>query len=282
MPCARQSRRAPENSCKAVVSYHSSNMESITYLHDGSFEGLLHAVATAVKSNNDVSGIYCEQGFSPQLFDTLIHLQTDSQQASRLFEYLKKLNGNAARFAMNGFLSGDHEVGIHLYRMVQECLVRGAQATQLYTHESIRYLDKLSQKVSFEAHRFTGLIRFRILEDGLQYAPFEPDCNIVGLGALHFRQRLRNIRWILHDIRRDYALYWDGDSLQSIDIDKDFTSHVRQYGEIPDSKLSEDERRYQKLWKSFHSAIANPDRKNLDLQRQFMPRRYWKYLVETG
>lgn len=255
-------------------------MASTIYLHDGSFEGLLHAVAIAVKSQKDIKGIYGGQSFSPQLFDTLIHLQTDHQQASRLFEYLKKLNGNAARFAINGFLSGDHEVGIHLYRMVRECLVRGAKATQLYTHDSIRYLDKVSQKVSFEAHRFTGLIRFRILEDGLQYAPFEPDCNIIGHCALHFRQRLHNTRWILHDIRRDHALYWDGDSLQAIDIDEDFTAHVRQYGEVPETRLNEDELHYQELWKSFHTAIANPDRKNLDLQRQFMPRRYWKYLVE--
>lgn len=255
-------------------------MQLIIYLHDGSFEGLLHAVSAAVKSQKEIKGIYSQQEFSPQLFDTLIHIRTDHQQAARLFDYLRKLSGNAARFAMNGFLSGDPEVGIHLYRMVQECLARGAQATQLYTHESIRHLDKLSQKVSFEAHRFTGLIRFRILENGLQYAPFEPDCNIIGHCALHFKQRLPNIRWILHDIRRDHALYWDEVSLQSIDIDEDFTRHVRQYGELPESRLNEDELHYQELWKSFHTAIANADRKNPQLQRQFMPRRYWKYLVE--
>ena len=193
---------------------------------------------------------------------------------------MKNLKGAAARFTINGFLSDDREVGIHLYWMVRECLVRGSEATQLYTHDSIKYLDKLSQKVSFEAHRFTGLIRFRILEDGLQYAPFEPDCMVIGHCALHFKKRLKNRRWILHDIRRNHALYWDGDSLQLIDIDEDFTKYVRQHGEIPESRLSEKERHYQELWKSFHTAIANTDRKNLGLQRQFMPRRYWKYLIE--
>lgn len=257
-------------------------MDSIIYLHDGTFEGLLHAVAAAVKSQKDVQGIYAEKGFSPQIFDTLIQIQTDSHQAHRLFDYLKKLKGAAARFAVNGFLSDDHEVGIHLYRMVRECLVRGSKATQLYTHDSIRYLDQLSQKVSFEAHRFTGLIRFRILEDGLQYAPFEPDCNVIGHCALHFRQRLKNQRWILHDIHRNHALYWDGNSLQTIDIDEDFTNHVKKFGEIPEARLSAEELCYQDLWKSFHTAIANTDRKNLNLQRQYMPRRYWKYLVEMG
>lgn len=257
-------------------------MESIIYLHDGSFEGLLHAVSAAVKSQKDVQGIYAAKGFTPQIFDTVIQIQTDNQQALRLFKYLKNLKGAAAHFAVNGFLSDDREVGIHLYWMVRECLVRGSKATQLYTHNSINYLDKLSQKVSFEAHRFTGLIRFRILADGLQYAPFEPDCMVIGHCALHFKQRLKNRRWILHDIRRNHALYWNGDSLQSIDIDEDFTKHVRQYGEIPESRLSEKERHYQELWKSFHTAIANTDRKNLGLQRQFMPRRYWKYLIEMG
>jgi probable DNA metabolism protein len=255
-------------------------MDSIIYLHDGSFEGLLHAVSAAVKSKKDVQAIYAEKEFSPRIFDTLITIKTDSQQALRLFEYLKKLKGTVSRLAVNGFLSEDPEVGIHLYRMVGQCLVHGSNATHLYTHDSIRYLDKLSQKVSSEAHRFTGLLRFRILEDGLQYAPFEPDCNVIGYCANHFKKRLKNQRWILHDIRRNHALYWDRVTLQSIEIDESFTCHVRQYGEIPESRLSEAERCYQELWKSFHSAIANTDRKNLGLQRQFLPQRYWKYLVE--
>lgn len=255
-------------------------MDSVIYLHDGTFEGVLHAVAIAVKSQKDVQGIYADKGFSPQLFDTIIRLETDKKQAFRLFEYLKKLGGTASHFTVNGFLSDDRDVGIHLYKMVQQCLVRGSKATELYTHDSIKYLDALSQKVSFEAHRFTGLIRFRILEDGLQYAPFEPDCMVIGHLAHHFKQRFKNRRWILHDVRRNQALYWDTESLQSINIDEDFTNHVCQHGEIFESKLNEQELHYQQLWNSFHTAIANTDRKNLDLQRQFMPRRYWKYLSE--
>ncbi|MGB3210356.1 MAG: TIGR03915 family putative DNA repair protein [Desulforhopalus sp.] len=255
-------------------------MVAVVYIHDGSFEGLLHAVAAAIKDKKQVTGIYADSLYSPQIFDTPVKIQTDRQQAHRLFDYLKNLSCSASRFALNGYLSDDREVGIHLYWMVRECLVRGAQATELYSHDSIRYLDKLSQKVGKEVHRFKGLIRFRILEDGLQYAPFEPDYNIIGYCAQHFTKRLRNRRWILHDIRRNQALYWDRDSLQGIDIDADFTKHVQLHGEIPSTRISPDEQYYQRLWKSFHSTIANKDRENTDLQRQFMPRRYWKYLIE--
>ena len=250
------------------------------YLYDGSFEGLLCAVARAVKSGRPVKGIYPERGFSPQLFDTVKHTETDHQQASRLMDYLKNVTETAARFAINGFLSEDREVGLHLYRLVSECLARGACATRLYSHDSVRYLERLSRRVEFEAHKFTGLLRFRIFADGLQYAPFEPDCNVIGYCAAHFVTRLKNQQWILHDTRRDQALYWNGAELKDVEIDADFTAHVRQHGEVADSYLTREEHCYQGLWKSFHRVIANADRHNPGLQRQFMPRRYWKYLVE--
>lgn len=253
---------------------------STVYLHDGSLEGLLHAVALAVKSKQMVKGIYAAKGYSPELFDSLISLETDKAQAFRVFEYLKKLNDSAVGFALNGFLSEDRDVGIHLYWMVRECLARGPEATQLYTHDSIRYLERLARKVNNEVHKFTGLLRFRILSDGLQYAPFEPDCNVIGYCANHFVRRLRQQHWVLHDVRRDYALFWDGEQLQGIDVDEAFTTYVRGNGEVPDSQLSQEEQYYQDLWKSFHQVIANKDRENLKLQRQFMPQRYWKYMVE--
>lgn len=250
------------------------------YLYDGSFEGLLCGVAQAVKSKQMIKGIYSDKKYSPELFDNVVRLDTDTQQALRLFTYLKSLRNEAVQFAMDAFLSEEQGVGIHLYWMVRECLNKGSEATRFYTHDSIRYLEQLSRKVKHEAHRFTGLIRFRVLADGLLYAPFEPDCNVIGHCADHFVRRLRNRRWLLHDVRRDYALYWDGESLQPADMGEKFTQEVRLHGEIPAAERSQEEEYYQNLWQSFHKTIANTGRINEGLQRQFMPRRYWKYLVE--
>lgn len=250
------------------------------YLHDGTFEGLLTAVARAVKAEGKIHGVYSQKNFSPQLFDAPENLDTDAEQAKKLFDYLKKLGGLSIRFAMDGYLSEDCEVGVHLQEMVNLCLIHGGGATQIYSNSSIQYLDTLSKRVRFEAHRFTGLIRFRILVDGVQYAPFEPDNIIIGYLADHFKKRFHNNRWILHDTRRNLALYWDRDNLQSIDIDEEFTTHVVAHGEIEEGRLTESESYYQQLWTTFHGAISNAKRKNLNLQRQYMPKRYWKYLVE--
>ena len=37
---------------------------------------------------------------------------------------------------------------------------------------------------------------------------------------------------------------------------------------------------WENLWRNYHSTINNPGRSNPDLQKQFMPKRYWKYLPE--
>lgn len=255
-------------------------MKPIIYLHDGTFEGMLHAVALAVKSKKDIHAILPERNYSPQLFDQLIRTETDTKQANRLFVYLHNLYNGSDSLALHAFLSEDHHTGIHIYHMVRNCIKRGPQATRLHTNDSIRYLNALTQKVRMEAHRLEGLIRFRILDNELQYAPFEPRHNVIGFLAGHFKKRLENRRWILHDILRDQAIFWNAESLQNITIDQAFTEHVRQHAEIPDHMVTTGEHSYQILWNSFHSVIANRDRENTDLQRQLMPKQYWKYLVE--
>lgn len=251
------------------------------FLHDGSFEGMLHAIAIAIKSKDKVRSVYAERDYRPLLFETPILLSLDKVQASRFFQYLKSLQGAAARLAINGHLSEDPDVGTHLYKMVQECLKFGGGVSQCHSHGSVNYLQKLSRKVDREAHRFEGLIRFRILGSGVQYAPFEPDFNIIGYCASHFKNRLKNVNWVLHDVRRNLAVFWDGRSLQYVDVDKELSDQVRREGEVLEHMLCSSEKDYQQLWQVFHTAIANKDRKNLDLQRQHMPRRYWKYLVES-
>ncbi len=45
-------------------------------------------------------------------------------------------------------------------------------------------------------------------------------------------------------------------------------------------EISQEERKYQELWKTFVKAISIETRKNLKVQKQFMPRRYWKNMLE--
>jgi len=251
------------------------------YLHDGTFEGLLTAVALAVKSGRPVRGIRAAGNASPGLFDSPVAVLTDPDQAARLFSYLDGVSARAARLCLEAYLSEEEDIGLHLVRLVRLCLAHGGRATVLYSDDSILRLSRLSRRVNGEAHRLCGLIRFRLLHEQLQYAPFESDCNVIGFLAGHFRGRLANRRWILHDLGRDLALYWDGQELRHIEVDPEFSERVRRDGEVPQGHLDGEELGFQQLWRTFHTAIANPHRENRRLQRRLMPRRYWKYLTET-
>jgi len=255
-------------------------MDGVVYLHDGSFEGLLNAVALAVKDNRPVTAIAEQKDYVPTLFDTVVVARPDPEQAERLLNYLERLGSRAATLAVNGYLGEDKDVGMHLYNFVLLCLTHGINSVHCHSDCSVRYLDDLCRRVSFEAHRLNGLIRFRILEGGLLYAPFRSDHKVIGYCANHFRQRLAARSWILHDIGRDIALFWDQETLQPVRIDKELTDYIARNGELPDSQLTDAERHYQGLWRGFHAAVSLEDRKNQALQRKLLPRRYWHYLVE--
>ena len=51
-------------------------------------------------------------------------------------------------------------------------------------------------------------------------------------------------------------------------------------GQVKQALLDEGEDFYQKLWCSYFKHINIEERKNLKLQRQFMPKRFWRYLPE--
>lgn len=255
-------------------------MERLVYLYDHSFEGMLHAVARAVKDGRQVQAIVPHGQYRPNLFDTVISLTSDSAQADSLLRYLQNLHPQAAGLALSAFLSEERGMELQLYAFVRLSLQYGAQALCYAGNPAVAHLKGLSRKVAHEAHRHKGLIRFRIMADDLQYAPFEPCCNVITLCARHFRRRLAGCRWLLHDLRRNIALYWDTIDLQMVAIDADFAAQVAALGEVPAENLAENELYYQQLWRSFHGAISNPGRYNPRLQRQGMPKRYWKYLTE--
>lgn len=255
-------------------------MEELIYLHDGSFEGLLTAVASAVKSPHPVHGIFAVSHYVPTLFANTLMIVTDREQAARLFHYLHRMSGDAAHLVIQAFLSEEPAVGGYLFELVKLCLERGGQALQLHTNHAVHSLLNLSRKVGFEAHRLNGILRFRILKDGLQYAPFQSDHNVIGHCAKHFQYRLATRRWILHDTGRDFALYWDKKQLRSVEIAPDFRLYAARFGELPDNYLTDEELNYQRLWRRFHMSISNTQRENKVLQRRFLPNRYWHFLVE--
>lgn len=114
-----------------------------------------------------------------------------------------------------------------------------------------------------------GLLRFIEIGDNLFYASIHPDNNIIENLGQHFIRRLPTQNFIIHDKNRNIAFLYNTKEYKIIDS---------TLLTIPD--ISEKEKKYQELWSAFFKTIAIKERTNSRLQMQYMPKKYWKDLVE--
>ncbi len=127
---------------------------------------------------------------------------------------------------------------------------------------------KVSRQVGHEVHKMTGLVRFRPIQ-GVYYCGFSPDHDIVVFLAPHFADRLSDQDWILHDIGRSVAAVFGAERAAWTILPLDRAA-PGDPGDDP----------FIALWRTYHTSIAIQARVNPALQRQHMPKRYWKYLFE--
>lgn len=125
-----------------------------------------------------------------------------------------------------------------------------------------------ANKVRREIHRFKGFLRFREIEGGYLYASFSPDYNIILPLARHFSNRMKNERIILHDRKRNLAVFCYKGRIYSAEIN----------GRIPFETSIE--KFISKLWVEYFEKIAIKERTNIKLQKQKVPVKYRKFITE--
>jgi probable DNA metabolism protein len=139
-------------------------------------------------------------------------------------------------------------------------------------------------KVQFEVHRMMGLLRFSPNKDGEFIAKCEPDNFILPCLGEYFSARFGDTPWEIIDEKRKLSLsrrqshgqsYGRGEQAKIRIL---YAEDNAQGSVMADTGVQEDE--WETLWKHYHKTINNEDRDNPGLQRQLMPKRYWKYLPE--
>ena len=246
-----------------------------TYQYDGTLDGLLTASAHALDDATEPADFLTDRAV-PDLFASPLVVATDPEQAAALLRRLEKVDPDSIRTVLHAFLSEESDIGCPIHTYMRLTLARGESIDGYLTHPHVRRVVMTARRVGGEAHRLKGLLRFRELRSGLLWAPVEPDANVVVLLALHFRRRLSGQHWLIHDLKRQVAVAWDGHKLEWLEGE----GLRGRLAEVQPDALSAAETGYQELWKTFFRSIAIPERINPELQRRNMPRRYWKHLVE--
>ncbi|NLU53147.1 MAG: DNA metabolism protein [Clostridiaceae bacterium] len=237
------------------------------YVTDGSFEGVLTAVFEAYKNKTEPEDIIVSKdGYQLSLLPAM-EVASDSEKSARVEKAIvEKMGREALETIYRAYLSDSPDVGMAIYNFIKIGLKTGRRVLSYLQHPDILKVHDMSSRVLKETHLFLGILRFRKLKNGIYYSKIEPDGNIIAFLAEHFAARLSDQPWIIHDAKRGIcALY---NTIEVVFTDEPI--HLKE--DFQDE--------FETLWKRYFDTIAIESRKNLKLQRQFMPKRYWKNLIE--
>lgn len=249
------------------------------YIYDGTFDGFLTAVREAMERGEAPEQIVTEDKLEGNLFLEPRMIETDFGKAKEfLAEILKKLSQEGLKTVLYCYLSEEPGSEIALCEYLRKVMAASGNIETKLTDPLILKVQKLRDKVAKEACRFKGIVRFREIEPGFFYAPIEPDHQITPLLAEHFRKRFTDQHWFIHDRRRNCGVLYDGNEVRFL---KDLELKPELENLTTNSNwLSREELDWQNLWNVYFKSIEIKERSNPKLQKQYLPARYWKYLVE--
>jgi probable DNA metabolism protein len=248
------------------------------YLYDNTFEGFLTAVFDAY-NRKELPDRMAGEGFPVPMFTDMHTVVTDREKAGRVFQGLeKKISGSALKMLFVCYLSEIEDIEIRLFHYIKKAFASPVSIEINFADDDVLFLSKVYKKVSNEINRLKQFVRFQKTADGIYFAVMDPLYNVLPLCADFFRDRYADQQWIIYDSRRNYGLFYDLKEMETVHFDQPLVSF--QTGQLSGEQQDECEKVFQDLWKDYLKAITIKERRNLKLQRQFMPKRFWKYLTE--
>lgn len=258
----------------------------LTYVYDGSLEGLFTALYEGLFSGEEVAEITEDRRYTPTLFSTAKVITTDPEKARKLRRFLRKrLSRQAFQNLVYCYLSesGMEKTILSYIKLLVSPGRKTGGNSPAPTRDIMATIDAITEtakKVAYEVHRFHGFLRFRRVYGDLYYAPIEPDHNIIALLIPHFTARYAGQKWFIHDRRRNLGAYYDGREcrlVSGVEINSQLAASLQ--GENTGIE-DEGEMLCRELWQEYFTSTTLEERRNEKLQRQHMPARYWKYLTE--
>ena len=253
----------------------------LIYMYDGTFEGLLTAVFECYSRKDFPADIVSQKGEQKNLFAERFEVKSDAGKADRVWKGVqKKMTTRNRQMLFYAFLSEETGIEMKIYRFMQRLFNESFNIETDFGDADVLDITQTSQKVKKEAMRMLQFVRFQHTKGGLYFCGIEPRYDVIPMTVEHFQKRYADQRWLLYDLKRNYGILYEKGKMEEVEIsNSEFNSMT---GKVNDNVLEEGEEFYQKLWKSYYTNINIKERKNLRLQRQHMPRRFWKYLPEMN
>ncbi len=253
----------------------SEPLSLVAYTFDGTTEGLLTAVFMAYARHEDPQDIAREDTLQPRLGQSVIAVETKPELAQRVRVGIQKRGGRYAwELVLHASLVDDADAPTTVYRFVRLVMGRSAAANAMLAHELtnpvVGRMIELDRFVRNERHHMLQFLRFEHMRGDIWFACCNPKANVVGLLMDWFAGRFNTQRFIIYDEAHCMAGVFDGESWMLVSTE-----------EVTLPERSTEEATMQAAWKGFYDAVSIPIRYHPELRRQFMPKRFWKNILEV-
>ncbi len=240
------------------------------YIYDGTWDCFLTAIHHYYYDKQQVTNIESALSYSPNLIDEYREIESDVQKAKTVEQaILNKISYESLDNIQRCFFSEIEGRETSILNYIKLGFKIGSRIDSMLGDLVVLNVLQPARKLSLECHRMLGLLRFELLENNIYYAQIKPDHNIITFISPHFKERFADQNWIIHDTGRNLASLYNTRKMLISYMD---------LSNIPE--LHQDEAKFQDLWKNYFKHIAIKSRYNPRLQKQFIPKRYWKNLTE--
>lgn len=242
-----------------------------TYLYDGTFDGLLTIVFDCYSTRTLPQKIESEKTYIDNFLDDVILIPANYEKSERVFKGIEKnICYDTLYNSYYTFLSNEENKEMYILKYLCNGFDIGPKINNMLTISYVYKVIACKKRVFGECHQFKGLLRFIDIGNNLFYSSIHPDNNILEPLGHHFIKRLPNQNFIIHDKNRNIGFLYNCE-----------TYKIEELPIFSLPELSETEKIYQELWKSFFKSIAIKERTNKRCQMQFMPKKYWQDLIEN-
>ncbi|MBO5046092.1 MAG: TIGR03915 family putative DNA repair protein [Clostridia bacterium] len=235
------------------------------YFFDGTKEGFLTALVVAFCDEN---AFLTSKQKQLTLGEDCMFISADAQKAKKAEARLLQADKQSMSDLTTLLRSSDPNNAQIAFRYLQLVAKEKKPVRNMLANGDVVAATECMQRVTWELHRLKGFVRFMESASGALYAPLSPDHDICDLLLPHFRARLPEFPFVLHDVSRKKAAVYDGKNSFLAPLDR------------ADVLLSADERAWQSLWRKYYQSVNIPSRERLKQMRGYLPVRYWKFLPE--
>lgn len=242
----------------------------IIYFYDGTFEGLLTSIFDGFYAKIPPDIICTKYEHEVDFLSEVVNIETDVIKHKKVQNsIITKINQLCLSKLYYVFLSNRENKGMLCFHYLKLAFKIGPDIHKYLHNDLVKEVDALNKRVSFESHRFTGLVRFSYINEKFLYSPIEPDNNILEFLSPHFQKRFPAEYWIIHDIKRGLAAIHNKISWEIVEMDKASYDELKNYTDD-----------FHNLWKNYFTSTTIKERINLRHQKGQMPKRYWNHLTE--